>query len=102
MTGQLVFSAREYRQDVQTVLAACDAPLTGTLHKEGQRQLDVSEAFYGGSQVDKETLAMMMRNCTIGNFVGEATVAVAVEAGVIAPENIATVAGVPHAQMMRL
>lgn len=97
-----VFSVKQYQQELQTVLAACDADLLGTLQKEGKRVLDVRESFYGGQEATAEALASMMQGCTMANFVGPATIALAVEAGVIAPENVATVNGVPHAQMMRL
>jgi hypothetical protein len=102
MTATIVFSAREYRQGVQTILAACDEQLVGSVFEEGKLRLDVQESFYKGPSVDKETLAMMMAGCTIGNFVGESTIATAIEAGLISTDNVATVAGVPHAQMMLL
>lgn len=102
MTATIVFSAREYRQGVQTILAACDEQLVGSLFEEGNLRLDVQESFYKGPTVDKQTLAMMMGSCTIGNFVGEATIATAIEAGIISDANVATVSGVPHAQMMLL
>ncbi|MGB1697629.1 MAG: DUF424 domain-containing protein [Thermoplasmatota archaeon] len=97
-----MFSVREYRQDVQCVLAACDEALLGTVATEGKLRLDVSEAFFGGATVDQPTLQSMMQQCTIGNFVGPETVAAAVAAGIVQDANVRTIDGVPHAQMMRL
>lgn len=102
MTARAVFSVREYRQDVQSVLAACDETLLGSVATEGKLRLDVNESFYGGASVDEQTLQTMMQQCTIGNFVGPKTVAVAIASGIVQEANVRTVDGVPHAQMMRL
>ena len=97
-----MFSVQQYQQELQTVLAACDESLLGMTLQEGNRRLDVSHQFYGGQKADAAALATMMQGCTIGNFVGEETVAVAIEAGIVSEANVATVEGVPHAQMVRL
>jgi hypothetical protein len=41
---------------------------------------------------------MLFKNCVNGNLIGEETVGVAKEAGLITDENIVDINGVPHAQ----
>ncbi len=97
-----MFSVHNYQQGVQRLLAACDAELLGTSYREGERRLDVSEQFYGGSDADEEQLRGFLGQCTMANLVGDKVINVAVGLGLIDPANIQTVQGVPHAQYMLL
>ncbi len=95
-----MFAVHNYQQGVQRLLAACDEDLLGQVFQEGKFRLDVTPDFYDGARVDEETLLGLMRQCTIANLVGKATVDVAVAAELVDPANVLIVDGVPHAQMM--
>ncbi len=51
---------------------------------------------------DREQLLRHLRLATIGNLVGEETVAAALEGGFIEESGIIRINGVPHAQMVVL
>lgn len=95
-----MFAVKNYQQGPQRLLAACDEELLGTRHEEGQFQLEVHEGFYDGVRVDEEGLAHHLRQCTVANLVGDRSVAVAIELGLVAESNVLTIQGVRHAQLL--
>jgi hypothetical protein len=96
------FACKNYRQGLQRLLAACDAELVGTAHREGKFHLQVTPQFYDGDRVGQDELAAHLRSCTVANLVGRRTVDVAIEMGLVEPENVLIIAGVPHAQLLVL
>lgn len=97
-----MFAVRTYQQGTQRLVAACDEELLGNAYAEGQLRLDVSKRFYDGQRVQEDDLRGHLRQCTIANLVGPRAVDVAVDLGLVLPENVKTVEGVPHAQYMLL
>lgn len=95
-----MFAVRNYQQGVQRLCAACDDELLGTKYSEGRFRLDVASEFYDGMRVDGDALSGFLRQCTIANLVGERTVALAIGLGLIEPQNVLRVEGVPHAQLV--
>ncbi len=95
-----MIALKNYQQGLQRLLAACDEELLGTRHEEGQFQLEVHEGFYDGVRVDEEGLAHHLRQCTVANLVGDRSVAVAIELGLVAESNVLTIQGVRHAQLL--
>ncbi len=91
-----------YNQGKEVLVAACDADLLGKMFTEGELQLDVKPEFYDGVNVTREQFVSHLRMATIGNFVGEETVHVALEEGFIEEGGIIMIDGVPHAQMVVL
>ena len=51
------FCVKAYQQGMQRLVAACDAELLDTSHREGKFKLDVPASFYDGLRVDSESLA---------------------------------------------
>jgi hypothetical protein len=97
-----MFALKSYQQGVQRLVAACDADLVGTSHKEGKFHLQVTPQFYDGLRVDADTLGAYLKGCTVANLVGRNTVDVAVQLGLIDPEHVLIIAGIPHAQLLVL
>lgn len=97
-----MISFKSYRQGVQHLVAACDEELLGAVYKEGKFRLDVARLFYDGERVAEDALLAGLRSCTVANLVGERTVAAAVKAGFVDPDNVKRVQGVPHAQYLVL
>jgi hypothetical protein len=86
----------------ELLVAACDSALVGKRFEEGELRLEVSERFYGGENVDARMLVEVLALATIGNLVGQETVEAAIEAGLVDPECVIRVQGVPHAQIVRM
>ena len=86
----------------ELLVAACDEGLLGKTFEEGELRLEVSERFYGGEKVEARMLVEVLALATIGNLVGEETVEAASGAGLVDPECVIRVQGVPHAQMVRM
>ena len=96
------FAAKNYQQGLQRLLAACDAELVGTKHQDGKLRLDVAPSFYDGLRIDEQTLSFYLRSCTVANLVGKRAVDVAISLGLVEPEHVLVIAGIPHAQLLVL
>ena len=94
----IMISAKIHTKEGERLLAACDAELLGTEHREGVMRLRVSEIFYGGETITEETLAERMRSVTIMNLVGERSVGVALKLGYVSEDAVITIGGTKHAQ----
>ncbi len=92
--------ARIHRHGDERLLAACDEELLGKTFQDGIAKVTITEVFYGGDAITEETLAERMGSVTMMNLFGERTIAVAIEKGYVASENVMMVAGVRHAQVV--
>lgn len=86
----------------EVVLSAADESLIGRELREGILHLSVKEDFYGEINVSEEFLRETMSMCTIGNFVGDLTISIGIDMGLIDPDNIIRIDGIPHAQFARM
>lgn len=93
---------KTYSQGAQILVAAADADLLGQTFAEGKLKLDLTTGFYDDLRTDEEGLRRHLAVASIANLVGPATVATAVELGLIEADAVGTVEGVPHAQLMVL
>ena len=84
------------------LLATCDAELLGKVLRDGKIVFEVREEFYKGSRVSAEEAVDLMRQSTVVNMVGKRIVDKALEKGLIHPEAILKISGVPHAQIVKL
>jgi len=84
------------------LLATCDAELLGKSLKEGKVVFEISEDFYKGSRVSVEEAVALIQQSTIVNMVGQNIVKRAIEKGLIHPEAVLKISGVPHAQIVRM
>lgn len=89
-----------YEQGKDVLVAACDADLLGRTFREGEVRLHVKPSFYDGIAVTHGQLVDHLRLATVGNLVGEETVRVALEAGLIQEAGVMYIDGVPHAQLV--
>jgi hypothetical protein len=97
-----MISIRVYKHGDDLVIGACDEHLLGRKFRQGKFQIDVSKRFYDGERINQKTLEKFLADATIANLVGEETVKCAIKLGLINPECILRVKGVPHAQMIRM
>lgn len=93
---------RTYDTEQGLLVAVCDEDLLGETFRDGDVRLEVSEDFYGGPVSGVNEVESELVNASIANLVGEESVRVGVDAGLIDKENVLYVEGVPHAQMVRI
>ena len=97
-----MISLRRHSFGRELLVAACDLDVLGKTFEEGDLRLEVNEGFYTGEKVDLRLLLEVLALASIANLVGQETVQAAIGAGYIDPECVLRVAGVPHAQMVRM
>lgn len=100
--SKMQFYAKVYRTRGEVVVAACDRDVHGKTFEEGNTILRVKKEFYGEELVGEDEISSLLERATIANLVGKDIVAHAIKIGVIEPQNVLRVNGVPHAQMVRM
>ena len=97
-----MISIKIYRQGNDLLIGACDEKLIGKKFSEGKFYLDVNKKFYDGKKITTEVLKKYLSDATIANLVGEETIKCAIELGLVDPDCIIKIKGIPHAQMVRM
>ena len=97
-----MISIKIFKQGDDLVIGACDENLLGKKFMEGKLQIDVARNFYKGELIDKKTLEKYLVDATIANLVGKETVKCAINMGLVNPDCILKIKGIPHAQMVRM
>ena len=90
------------KQGNQTVLATCDCDLCGKTLRDGKIVFVVRADFYKGMKVTIEEAIELCKQSTIVNMIGKCIVRHAVKAGLVHPEAILKIDGVPHAQIIKI
>ncbi len=89
------------RQGRYVLVAACDAELLGKTLRYGEVDFEVRRSFYGGSLVQVQEAVELIRDATSANLVGSLIVETAVKSGLIHPEAVLMLSGVPYAQRLK-
>jgi len=97
-----MISVRIYKQGSDILIGACDEKLIGKKFSEGKFQIEVRKEFYDGERVGIEKLKRYLENATIANLVGEEAVKCAIEIGIVDPDCVIKIKGIPHAQMVKM
>jgi uncharacterized protein len=97
-----MISIKIYQQGEDLVIGACDEQLLGKKFRDGKLQIDVAKHFYDGERIDKKALEKFLLDATIANLVGKETVKCAVDIGLVDPDRIIKIKGVPHAQIVQM
>jgi len=84
------------------LLATCDCELLGRVLRDGKIVFEVREDFYNGMKVTIEEAIELCRQSTIVNMVGRCIVDKAVKSGLVHPDAILKISGVPHAQIVKM
>jgi hypothetical protein len=95
-----MISVKVYQQGDDMIIGACDEHLLGKKFRRGKLQIDVAKRFYDGERIDRKTLETFLRDATIANLVGKETVAI--DLGLVDPNCILKIKGVPHAQVVQM
>ena len=97
-----MISIKVYKRGNDLLIGACDEELLGKKFEDGKFQIDVDKNFYGGGRISPEALKKYLVDATIANLVGEKTIKCAIELGLVDPDCIIKIKGIPHAQMVRM
>jgi len=84
------------------VVAVCDRELLNTRIQQGDLEIHVSEAFYGKRLATPDEVRATLTCAGNINLIGERTVALAIEMGLIGTNGFIRVGSVPHTQIIRL
>ena len=86
------------------VVAVCDEDVFGRKLEEGERVLDVSGDFFKGDVMSKdearEEIIRCAREDATFNFVGDDSVRIAKELGLVKEEGVVMIDGVPFALVL--
>jgi len=96
---------RERQTAEGLLVSVCDAACVGETYEEGEVSLDVTEAFYGGDDaeaVGDDAVVESLTRASVANIVGEKSVAVAIDAGIVDEARVLSIEGTPHAQLVRM
>jgi len=88
--------------DVKEVVGICDVELLGKTFKEGGVILVINKEFFGGFKTSVDEALEYLRRAYTAMIVGQHIVRRAINAGLIHPESVRFVKGIPYAQMARM
>ena len=84
------------------LLAACDEELLGQILRDKKIVFKVGEEFYKGPKMPVDDAIQLMEESTVVNMVGPNIVKKAIEHGLVHPEAVLEICGVPHAQIVKI
>ena len=80
-------------------MAVADKELLGKILKQGEIEFEVSESFYKGEEISKESLREKLHEFGNVNLVGEKAVSIALEEKLASKESVKEIQGVKHLQI---
>ncbi len=98
----MAISVKVVRNGKEVVVAACDSELLGRTLTMGKTRFRIHPSFFGGKFLPVEEAISEVISGTSVNLVGERIVQKAIEAGLVHPEAVAHISGVPHALIVRI
>ncbi|MBU0628349.1 MAG: DUF424 family protein [Nanoarchaeota archaeon] len=84
--------------DGRKVLAICDDGLLRKKFEEGNNQLDLTSSFYNGEAKNEKETIEMIKGTYMVNIVGEGSIKLALNLGIVDKKNIIKIKDIPHAQ----
>jgi len=96
------FYMKTYKRDAGLLVAVCDKELIGKTFKSGELEVNISTHFYKDKLVGADAVLTALNGSFAGNFFGKKAVKLAIKAGVVSKEGVKKIAGVPHAQFIRM
>jgi len=98
----LDISVKVVKRGRDTLVAACDCELLGKNLKFGEIEFPVRKDFYDGEILGVDDVLKTIRTGTTVNLLGERVVGHALEAGLVHPDAVLYVSGIPHAMIVKL
>jgi hypothetical protein len=84
------------------LVACCDEDVIGRTFIEGKLRLNPDQKFYGNAVSEISEALVLLETAEILNLVGDKIIRAAIERGLVHPDAVITIGGVPHVQVMRL
>ena len=84
------------------LLATCDEELLGQVLKDGKIIFKIREEFYKGPKLPIDDAIKLMEESTVVNMVGQNIVKKAIDHGLVHPEAVLKICGIPHAQIVKM
>ena len=84
------------------MVACCDDDCMGRIFRQGRLRLAPESKFYGSSVMGLTEALVLLDGADILNLVGRRIVGAAIDKGLVHPDAVITIDGVPHVQVMRL
>lgn len=97
----LVYAA-SYKTEKGVMVACCDEDCIGRTFREGRLRLAPETKFYGSAVIGVAEAVALMIGADILNLVGRRIVDAAIANGLVHPDAVIRIAGVPHVQAMKL
>lgn len=96
------FRYKRFNERGERMLAISDASLVGKSFEEGGMTLDVSKEFYFENECNEPEAVGMLKSFSIVNAVGKEIIGLMLKEKIISKDNILTIKGVPHAQIVEI
>ena len=84
------------------LLAACDEELLGEILRDKKIVFNVGKGFYNGPKMSVDEAIELMKESTVVNMIGSNIVKKAIEHGLVHPEAVLNICGIPHAQIVKI
>ena len=84
------------------MVACCDKELMGKTFRKGRLKLSLDTKFYGDSLSGLAEALVVLETADTLNLVGQEIVGAAIEKGLVHPDAVISIGGVPHVQVMKL
>ena len=102
MNTQKRIYIKKYELGSGVMVAVCDTELIGKSFEDNELVLKITESFYKGEEATENEVVRSLKHATIANLVGERAVKCALDNDFIEENNVIFVAGVPHAQIVKM
>ena len=87
-----------HKRNDRTIVAVCDENLIGQKFEESGKQLDLTGDFYNGDARSAIEAGDLIRNAYGINIVGEKSVKLAIDEGIIVEDVVKNISNIPYYQ----
>jgi len=102
VSNQKKIYIKEYKIGADIMVAVCDTELIGKSFEDRGLFLEITESFYKGKKATEKEVVGFLKHATIANLVGKRAIKCALDNNFIEEANVIFVAGVPHAQIVKI
>jgi hypothetical protein len=89
-------------RETGNVVAVCDRELLNTTLRHGKLTITITDSFYGNTPATEDDIKDALKNAGNINLIGERSVNLAIEMGLLTKSGCMMIGKVPHAQIYRL
>src|SRR5437867_7251740 len=97
----LVYLQR-YATEKGTLVACCDEEIIGKTFREGKLKLSVEPQFYGKTAIALEEALNILVPAEMMNLAGHDIIKAAINRGLVHPDAVIQIGGIPHVQVLKM